>query len=225
MMFAFSRDRAVPGHQLWRRSREPRPAVRGLGDRVLAAVLMIPAIWNYLVGYAVGTAIAVIGLYIAFVIPVYPPLPARRPLRAAAPGASAGTTSGSTRSRSVWVALITILFVFPLYKVGLPWEDDFTWEFTNYTILWFAGIGLVFGGWWFLSAKNWFKGPCDGHRGGARADGGGAARRVRAADRGRRASRSRVRGQRAPSGRGRPQRLRNAGSAAVRRSRSKCSAA
>jgi hypothetical protein len=25
--------------------------------------------------------------------------------------------------------------------------------------VWFAGIGLVFGGWWFLSAKHWFKGP------------------------------------------------------------------
>jgi hypothetical protein len=49
--------------------------------------------------------------------------------------------------------------VIPLYKVGLPWDENFTWEFTNYTILWFAGIGLVFGGWWFLSAKNWFKGP------------------------------------------------------------------
>ena len=33
------------------------------------------------------------------------------------------------------------------------------WELTNYTVLWFAGIGLIFGGWWFLSAKNWFKGP------------------------------------------------------------------
>ena len=59
----------------------------------------------------------------------------------------------------LWVALITVLFVFPLYKAGLPWEPDFNWELTNYTILWFAGIGLIFGGWWFLSAKNWFKGP------------------------------------------------------------------
>ena len=57
------------------------------------------------------------------------------------------------------MALITILFVFPLYKAGLPWEDDFSWELTNYTVLWFAGIGLFFGGWWFISAKNWFKGP------------------------------------------------------------------
>ena len=72
MMFAFSRDRAVPGHQLWRRvapNRVPRYAV--VGDRRSSpAVLMIPAIWNYLVGYAVGTAIAVIGLYIAFILPV-----------------------------------------------------------------------------------------------------------------------------------------------------------
>ena len=72
MMYAFSRDRAVPGHPLWSRvaaNRVPRNAVWAIV--VLAGILMIPAIWNYLVGYGVGTAIAVIGLYIAFVIPVY----------------------------------------------------------------------------------------------------------------------------------------------------------
>ena len=47
----------------------------------------------------------------------------------------------------------------PLYKIGLPWEDGFDWRFSNYTILWFVGIGLVFGGWWVLSARHWFKGP------------------------------------------------------------------
>ena len=72
MMFAFSRDRAVPGHQLWRRvgkNRVPHWSVFGIW--LFAGILMIPAVWNYFVGYAVGTAIAVIGLYIAFVIPVY----------------------------------------------------------------------------------------------------------------------------------------------------------
>ena len=58
-----------------------------------------------------------------------------------------------------WVALITIIFIIPLYKIGLPWEDGFDWQFTNYTILWFAAIGLIFGGWWVLSARKWFKGP------------------------------------------------------------------
>jgi hypothetical protein len=59
----------------------------------------------------------------------------------------------------VWVAIITCLFSVPLYSAGVPWADGFTWELTNYTVLWFAGIGLIFGGWRFLSAKNWFKGP------------------------------------------------------------------
>jgi amino acid transporter len=160
MMFAFSRDRAVPGHQLWRRvSRHRVPVYSVFGIGFFAGVLMIPAIWNYFVGYAVGTAIAVIGLYIAFVLPVF--LRLRK-----------GETWDEPRAWSLgrhykwidtisllWVGVITILFVFPLYKAGLPWEPDFSWELTNYTILWFAGIGLVFGGWWALSAKNWFKGP------------------------------------------------------------------
>ncbi len=72
MMFAFSRDRAVPGHQLWRRvSRHRVPVWSVFGIAFFAAILMIPAVWNYLVGYAVGTAIAVIGLYIAFILPVF----------------------------------------------------------------------------------------------------------------------------------------------------------
>jgi amino acid transporter len=160
MMFAFSRDRAVPGHPLWRRvARNRVPVWSVFGVAFFAAVLMIPAIWNYFVGYAVGTAIAVIGLYIAFVIPVY--LRLRK-----------GDSWDEPRAWSLgrhykwidtvalgWVGLITIIFVIPLYKVGLPWEDNFDWRFSNYTLLWFAGIGLVFGGWWVLSARKWFEGP------------------------------------------------------------------
>ena len=160
MMFAFSRDGAVPGHQLWRRvarNRVPRWSV--LGIAFMSSALMVPAIWNYFVGYAVGTAIAVIGLYIAFVIPVY--LRWRKGASWDEPRAwSLGRHYKWIDPLSIlWVGLITILFVFPLYKVGLPWNNPFDWNFTNYTVIWFAGFGIVFGGWWALSAKNWFKGP------------------------------------------------------------------
>ena len=160
MMFAFSRDGAVPGHQLWRRvakNRVPRWSV--LGIAFMSSVLMVPAIWNYFVGYAVGTAIAVIGLYIAFVIPVY--LRWRKGDSWDEPRAwTLGNHYKWIDPLSIlWVAIITILFIFPLYKVGLPWNDPFDWNFANYTVLWFAGFGIVFGGWWALSAKNWFKGP------------------------------------------------------------------
>ena len=160
MMFAFSRDRAVPGHQLWRkvsRRRVPVNSVFGIG--VFSALLMVPAIWNYLVGYAAGTAIAVIGLYIAFILPVY--LRLRLGDKWDPPRAwSLGKHYKWIDTIAIlWVVLITILFIFPLYKAGLPWESDFSWELTNYTVLWFAAIGIVFGGWWFISAKNWFTGP------------------------------------------------------------------
>jgi amino acid transporter len=160
MMFAFSRDRAVPGHPLWRRvaaNRVPRWSVFGIA--FFAAVLMIPAAWNYFVGYAVGTAIAVIGLYVAFILPVW--LRWRLGDSWDEPRAwSLGRHYKWLNPISIaWVVLITVLFVFPLYDVGLPWHSDFSWEFTNYTILWFGGIGLIFGGWWLLSARRWFKGP------------------------------------------------------------------
>jgi len=159
MMFAFSRDGAVPGHRVWRQlapNRVPRNAVWAIVG--LAGLLMVPAIWNYLVGYGVGTAIAVIGLYIAFVLPVY--LRLRQGDRFEGGEWSLGRHYKWIDIVALaWVGLITILFAFPLYEAGLPWQEDFSWDLTNYTVLWFAGIGILFGGWWLLSARHWFKGP------------------------------------------------------------------
>ena len=76
----------------------PRNAVWAIV--VLSGILMVPAIWNYLVGYGVGTAIAVIGLYIAFVIPVYLRFRLHDRFEHGRVDASAATTSGSTCSRS-----------------------------------------------------------------------------------------------------------------------------
>jgi amino acid transporter len=160
MMFAFSRDRAVPGHQLWRRvARNRVPVYSVVGVSFFAAILMIPAVWNYFIGYAVGTAIAVIGLYIAFILPVY--LRWRKGDSWDAPRAwSLGRHYKWLDPISiVWVGIVSILFIFPLYKIGLPWVEGFDWQFTNYTVIWFGVIGLVFGGWWVLSARDWFKGP------------------------------------------------------------------
>ena len=72
MMFAFSRDRAIPGHQLWRKvSAKERVPVNSIwAICFLSWALMLPTLKNPIVGYAVGTSIAVIGLYIAFVLPI-----------------------------------------------------------------------------------------------------------------------------------------------------------
>ena len=125
MMFAFSRDGAVPGHSYWRRvskRRVPVHAVFAIG--VLSGVLMIPAIWNYLVGYAAGTAIAVIGLYIAFVLPVF--LRLRLGDRFERGAWSLGKHYKWIDVVALaWVAFIAVLFSLPLFKAGLPWDAEF----------------------------------------------------------------------------------------------------
>jgi amino acid transporter len=159
MMFAFSRDGAVPGNRWWKRvSRHRVPVYAVFAIGVLSGLLMVPAIWNYLVGYAAGTAIAVIGLYIAFVLPVF------LRLRQGDKFQHGAWSLGKHYKwidvvALLWVAVITILFSLPLFYDGLPWSPNFSWSLTNYTVLWFAGIGLFFGGWWFVSARHWFKGP------------------------------------------------------------------
>ena len=159
MMFAFSRDRAVPGHRLWRqvgRNRVPQLAVVAIC--VLSAALMIPAIWNYLVGYLVGTGIAVIGLYVAFILPVI--LRFRLGERFEHGAWSLGRHYKWIDAIAiVWVAIITVLFLLPPYKASVPWEDGFTWEAVNYAPILVGGALLLFGGWYVLSARRWFKGP------------------------------------------------------------------
>jgi amino acid transporter len=159
MMFAFSRDRAVPGHQFWRRvapNRIPRYAVVAIC--VLAAAIMLPTLKNFFVGYYVGTGIAVIGLYIAFILPV---ILRYRMKEAFEPGAwSLGRHyKWIDPIAIVWVFFISIVFLMPPYKISVPWEDGFTWEAVNYAPVLVGGALLLFGGWWVLSARKWFKGP------------------------------------------------------------------
>jgi amino acid transporter len=159
MMYAFSRDGAVPGHRIWRRissERVPLYAVIAIG--ILSWLLMVPTLWNAVVGYLVGTSIAVIGLYIAFAIPVY--------LRwRAGDGFQRGAWHLGERYKWIdplaiaWIMLICILFILPIAPAGVPWNDAFDWNVVNYAPLTVGGAFLLFGGWYVLSARRWFKGP------------------------------------------------------------------
>ena len=160
MLFAFSRDGAVPGHRLWRqvsKNRVPH-AGRARRSRSSSAAVMIPAIWNYLVGYLVGTGIAVIGLYVAFILPVI--LRFRLGDRFEHGAWSLGKHYKWIDSIAIiWVAFISILFLLPPYKASIPGTEGWTWEAVNYAPILVGGALLLFGGWWVVSANKWFKGP------------------------------------------------------------------
>jgi len=160
MMFAFSRDGAIPGHRLWKRvnptTRVPTYAVCAIV--VLSWALMIPTYWNNVVGYLVGTSIAVIGLYIAFVLPII--LRWRQGERFERGAWHLGKHYKWIDLLAIgWIALICILFLMPITPTGIPWKTGFDWNVVNYAPITVGGALLLFGGWYVLSARKWFKGP------------------------------------------------------------------
>ena len=159
MMFAFSRDRAVPGHQVWRRvSKGDRiPIYTVWAICVLAFLTPLPALWWGYVGYAASTAVAVIGLYIAFVLPII--------LRLRAGSFERGAWHLGRHYKWIdslailWIVFICVVFMLPTYQGGIPFKSNFDWLIFNYTPLPVFGAFILFGGWYLLSARKWFKGP------------------------------------------------------------------
>jgi len=159
MMFAFSRDGAIPGHRWWRRvsrNRVPVYAVCGIG--VLSWALMIPTYWNNATGYLVGTSIAVIGLYIAFALPIILRFRAGESFERG-PWHLGKHYKWIDALAVIWIALICVLFLLPTTPLGIPWKTGFTWNLVNYAPITVGGALLLFGGWYLLSAHKWFKGP------------------------------------------------------------------
>src|SRR5437588_3082466 len=160
MMFAFSRDRAVPGHQLWRRisKRDRVPLYTVWAICVLSFLLEVPTLfWGY-TGYVVSTSVAVIGLYIAFVLPIILRLRAGERFERGAWHLGRHYKWIDTVA-IVWIFFISLVFLLPFAYVGIPWNKGFNWNFLNYTPITVGGALLLFGGWWLLSANRWFKGP------------------------------------------------------------------
>ena len=163
MCYAFSRDGAIPGSRIWSRVNERRlPFNAVIFMAVCAAVLTIPAAFGNADGIPVAffavVSIAVIGLYIAYVIPIY--LRWRK-----GDEFEAGPWTNGRKYRwmnplaTVWVAIITIIFILPTVPAGVPGNKDFSWNSVNYAPLVTGGVLLIVGVWWLVSAKRTFTGP------------------------------------------------------------------
>jgi amino acid transporter len=159
MLFAFSRDKAVPGSRLWRRVGANRVPVNSvIAIAVTSWALMVPTLANGVVGYAVGTSIAVIGLYIAFALPIILRLKVGDKFE---PGAwSLGKHyKWVSWVAVIWIGIVCVLFLMPLSPNGIPGSEGFAWESVNYAPLTVGGALVLFGGWYLVSARKWFTGP------------------------------------------------------------------
>jgi amino acid transporter len=163
MTFAFSRDGAVPGHNLWRRLGANKTPTWAVAFVVFfAALVTVPAFFPDKAGYPVAffavTSMSVIGLYIAYTIPVY--------LRWRA---GASFTPGSWNLGSkwkwinvvavVWVGICVIVFCLPTEPAGVFFGKEFTWSSVNYAPIATIGLMAIVTIWYLVSAKKTFTGP------------------------------------------------------------------
>jgi amino acid transporter len=160
MLFAFSRDGAVPGRTLWRkvsrRNRVPVNAVSGIV--VFSWALMLPTLWNGAIGYLVGTSVAVIGLYMAFAIPIY--LRWRHGENFEAGGWNNGSKYKWMNLVAVAeIVIVSIYLMLPFVPGANPFNDAFEWKFVNYAPVVTVGALVILEIWWEVSAKKWFTGP------------------------------------------------------------------
>ena len=161
MGYAFSRDRATPGHRLWRQlNRERVPYLAAAAITILAFLCAFPAYFgtNGAVAYAAVTSIATIGLYLAYAMPIF------LRLRLGDKWEPGEWNLGRHYKwigtiACLWVVFISILFMAPLSPAGIPWNSGFTWLAVNYAPIAVLGTLFLVGGWWLISAHNWFKGP------------------------------------------------------------------
>ncbi len=163
MTFAFSRDGAVPGHNLWRRlGRNKTPTWAVVFVAAFAFIITIPAYKGNHAGLPVAflavTSISVIGLYIAYTIPVF--------LRwrmgdAFEPGP---WTLGAKYKwinliAIIWVILCVIIFCLPFTPAAVPFSSTFSWSAFNYAPLVTIIVMIAVTLWYVLSARRTFKGP------------------------------------------------------------------
>lgn len=148
MVFAFSRDNALPGSALWRkvssRTQTPVPAV--WLAVVVACVLALPSLYST-TAYGAVTAINVIGITPAYAIPVLLRLRAGDRFQR-------GPWHLGRWSRPVgWVAVVWVAFVTVLFC--LPQSSPITVDSMNYAVIALAAVLILASVWWYVARRTY----------------------------------------------------------------------
>ncbi|KAF9519895.1 hypothetical protein BS47DRAFT_1374938 [Hydnum rufescens UP504] len=152
MMYAFSRDGAIPGSKFWHHvSSRTQSPVRTVWLAVfLSFCLGLPSLGSS-VAFAAATSIATIGLYVSYGIPIFLRLINYKTFQRGPFHLGRWSLVVATVA-SGWIFFISIVFM-------LPQVNPVTSQTLNYSPV---AVGIVFTyavGFWLLSARKWFAGP------------------------------------------------------------------
>ena len=166
MLFAFSRDGAVPASKTWSKLSAKRVPVAGvILTVVVSLILTSPALIPVNIGgvpspiaFFAVVSIGVIGLYWCFSIPIWH----RWRL-----GDKFQTGEWNLGPKYKWLCvvalldtvLVTFMAFMPTTSFGVPGMAGFSWKFVNYTILVVPAAMIFLWAYWHLSVKKWFTGP------------------------------------------------------------------
>ncbi|MEE6168303.1 MULTISPECIES: amino acid permease [unclassified Mycolicibacterium] len=166
MLFAFSRDGAVPGARFWTRLNSKNVPLYSVAlVAVLAVVLTLPALVEVdvngapvPVAFNAVVSIGVVGLYLAFAIPIY---------QRWRKGSAFKAGSWNLGQKYKWLCAIavveigitTVIAMLPTSSGGVPWNASFEWKYLNYTPLVVGGTLLALWLAWQLRVKHTYTGP------------------------------------------------------------------
>ena len=172
MIYAFSRDGALPGSKRWHRinprTRTPTNSVwLGVTLAFLLGFLTFLQSGSYAVAFFAFVGITAVGLYIAYIIPVF--LRLRSKTFVQGPWNLRGFSKLVGWTAVVYVVFINLMFLAPQFgpvsAFWPPWGGDVpgttfpkvnNFNFTGPLIIAFAIFVWIY---WEVSAKKWFKGP------------------------------------------------------------------
>ncbi|BDY31455.1 hypothetical protein hbim_05411 [Mycolicibacterium mageritense] len=166
MLFAFSRDGAVPGARFWTRLNSKGVPLYSVAlVAVLAIVLTLPALVEVdvngapvPVAFNAVVSIGVVGLYLAFAIPIY---------QRWRKGSAFKAGSWNLGRKYKWLCVIafveigitTVIAMLPTSSGGVPWGESFEWKYVNYTPLVVGGTVLALWLAWQVRVKHTYTGP------------------------------------------------------------------
>jgi amino acid permease (GABA permease) len=151
-IFAFSRDGAIPGSQLWH-SVNPRtgtPVKSVWFAAVGAFILVLPSLWST-VAFTAVVSVNVIGLFGSYAIPIF--LRLRRGEEFEAGPWNLGKWGKPVALIAViWVLISSLVFL-------LPQASPITAHNFNYAPIALGVVLLISAVWWFVTARRTFNGP------------------------------------------------------------------